>query len=263
MSSATTTEDSDDEEVLNTIIRAGHLTDALEILQSLAGEAIIHFGDHGIRASVISPSTVAMHNPLEIHEEGFEHIPDGSFALGVNLERLDDMLSKADSDTPVNLAFKPATRMLNIQYGGLDADLACIDPDSIREEPDDPGVDLPNQFTVESGAWADAIETADLVSDHMILECYPESGEVEVRGEGDADDVRWTFDSDDFVGDTKLTENTVSIFSIDYMTRVKKAMPGGEVAVTVGEEFPVYLEYEIADGHGDVVTMVAPRLITR
>ena len=261
MSNAATDAESE-ERVLNTIIQAGHLKDALGVLQTAVSEAIVHIGSHGIRVSCIDPSTVSMHNPLEIDASGFEHVPDGSFALGVNLIRLEDYLSKASPDDLVNLSFKPTTRMLNIQYGRVDVDLACIDPDTIRAEPDTNEIDLPNQFTIPVSDWVDALDVADLTSDHVCVVCQPDEEQVAVRAEGDTDFVEVAFGREDTLDPSKITDETESKFSLEYLTRIAKAMPSGEVSVSVGDEFPTILEYEFADGHGHVETMVAPRIDT-
>lgn len=252
---------SDDSEVLNTIVEAGTLKTGLDVLQTLVDEAIIHLGKHGIRVSCVDPANAAMHAPMEIDAAAFEHVPEGSFAIGVNLERLDDALGKAGASELVDLSFKHETRRLNVSYGNVSVDLACIDPDTIRKEPDRKELDLPNEFTVPVKEWKDALDMADLVSDHVAIECQPDAKQVVVRAEGDIDNVTVTFEREEIL-DAKIAEGTESLFSLEYLQLIQKGMPGGEVAITCGQEFPILLEYEFAEGNGSVTTMLAPRIET-
>lgn len=248
-----------DEKAQTAIVEAGRLATTLKILQSLADEAIIHIGNHGIRTSLVDAANHAMHDPLELDSGAFEHVPEGSFVLGVKLERLEDMLPTGGGEL-AELSLNTETRMLNVVYDNVDVNVACIDPDSIRDPPETPDLDLPNEFTVGSDEWEKAIKTADKVTDHVAVECLKSEGVVVVRGEGDIDDVEIEFGDDELIDDD-IREDSLSLFSLDYLEDVVKPIPsGGEVTVACGSEMPIWMDFDFADGHGSVRTMLAPRI---
>lgn len=241
------------------------LNDTLDILRTVGDEAILRIGADGLEVSLVDPANVAMHH-VELSSSAFDIAPKGSFPIGVNLNRLQDVIGKASNDQSIALGYKAETRKLNISYSNVSVDLACIDPDSIRQEPDVNELDLPNQFVVESEDFEDAVEMADMMSDHVVIECDPD-GEVAIIAEGDTDDVTVTLDHDDLLPGSSITEEAVSMFSVAYLygKGKKKAnilgdIPDTELEVHVGDEFPMMMYFDFAGGDGSVETLFAPRI---
>jgi proliferating cell nuclear antigen len=258
----------DADAVLTTSIDAGTLRTTLDVLQTAADEAKLHLGADGLEVHIVDPANVMMHH-IDVSAAAFRTTPSGSFTVGVNLERLADFCAKAGSGQTIDFSFKPATRELNIQYDRVDYDMACIDPDSIRKEPDVNDLDLPNWATVPTSDLSDALYHADLVSDHVNLTCDSDAETLTVTAEGDTDDVTVTLDDAEFVNH-HIREDTTAKFSMAYLYsgsqgsgdhgKVVKEIPGEEVTVTLGDEFPMWLDYEYADGDAEVRTMLAPRI---
>lgn len=261
----------DAETVLTTSIDAGTLTTTLDILQTAGSEAKLHLGADGLDVHLVDPANVMMHH-IDVSPSAFRHTPGGSFTFGANLERLQDFCAKADADQSIDFSFKPKTREMNIQYANVDYDMACIDPDSIRNEPDVNELDLPNHFTVALSDLKDALYHVDLVSDHVDITCDADAETVAIVGDGDTDDVRVALDEDDLIR-SHIREDTEALFSMPYLYsgsdgsgdygKAVKKIPGDEVTITCGEEFPMWLDYEYADGNAEVRTMLAPRIQSR
>jgi len=247
-------------------INADTLDTTLDILRSLSGEAKFNFSPDGLTVKLVGPANVAMHNPVTVTAAAFEKVPTGEVTIGVNLERLQDYISKADSDQSVALAFDAETGMFNISYANVDVDLAAIDPDSVRKEPDVNELDLPNTVVVDRGDLADACEVVDMTGDHVTLSCDID-GEFRFYAEGDTDTATWTFGRDDIIGGT-INENTESVFSVKYLygtgtdPSIVKEIPSGEIEIEIGDTYPMFLRFEYADGDASVRTMIAPRVAT-
>mgnify|MGYP002761227471 CR=1 FL=1 len=247
--------------ILQTDIRAGYLTDTMSILRALGDEAILHLGNDGLNTKLVDPAKVAMYRDVSLSPAAFESTPSGSFALGINLERLQETLQKAGDDTTVSLSFDPKTRKLNVAYDRVSVDLACIDPDSIRSEPDVNEIDLPNHFAMQADELGDAVDIVDLVTDHITIEVTDDA--VLFTGEGDSDDSRYELLAEE-LDQPDLPEDTVSLFSMEYFQSFLGGMPSdvATVSMHVGDEFPVLFNYEFADGDGYIEGMLAPRLKT-
>lgn len=262
---------------LETALQKRGLADTLEILQTLSPEGRMNFGREGLNVALVDPATVAMHY-LDLGTGAFEDVPSGQITLGTNLERLEESVGKAEPSDVVTLGYAADKGMTNIQYGNVSVNMAAIDPNAIRNPPEESDLEHANEFTVKRETLADALDIADMVSDHVVIECDPDGREVRFKGEGDTDDATYTFDHDDVI-DAKINDETDSMFSMDYLwgrgtdaAGIVRSMPDGEVTVRVasGEkefsdpksqgEYPLDLSYQYADGAGEVLTRLAPRV---
>ena len=240
------------------IVSADTLKETIDSVGVLVDECKIHLEEDELLIRAVDPANVGMVD-LNLSAEAFESYEADGGIIGVNLDRLKEIAGMANGDQPVQLELDEETRKLHIQIDGLAYTLALIDPDSIRQEPDIPDLDLPAEIVVEGRDIDRAVKAADMVSDHIALSVSESDETFVVEAEGDTDDVRLELDRDDLIdlqaGDAR------SLFSLDYLKDMDKAIPSdAEVRVELGEEFPVKLHFDIAEGQGNVTFMLAPRI---
>lgn len=258
----------DEKSILTTSIDADTLRTTLDILQTTAKEAKLHLGADGLRTKVVDPASVMMID-IQVSPAAFQSVPSGSFTVGTDLEKLEELISKADADQTIDFSYKPETRELDISYNRASVDMACIDPDAIRQEPDLPeDMELPNHFTADLSEFRNGLEMAEVVSNHVDIVCNSDADEVVISAEGDTDDTTWTL-TDDELSDYHIREDTLSKYSQSYLTFKKegyggllKHIPDGDVTVSVGDEFPMWVEFSYAGGAASVTAMLAPRIAT-
>lgn len=263
---------------LETALQKKYLAETLEVLQTLSPEGRFNFGREGLRVALVDPANVAMHY-LDLGTGAFEDVPGGQVTLGIALDRLADAIDKAGQSDVVTLGYIPAKGMLNVSYGNVDVNMAAIDPDSVRDSPDESDLTHANEFTVERETLADALDITEMVADHVRIECLPDDREVRFIGQGDTDDATYTIDREEVI-DGKINDETLSMFSMDYLwgrgtdaAGIVRSMPDGEVTLRVAHEegdgsgdpmsqgeYPLDMEYQYADGHGEVLTRLAPRI---
>jgi len=240
------------------IVSADTLTDALDSVSVLVDECKIRLNDEEFSIRAVDPANVGMVD-LSLDAAAFESYEADGGVIGVNLGRLEDIAGMANSGDLIQLELNEETRKLHIQIDGLSYTLALIDPDSIRQEPDIPELDLPAQVVLEGSQLDRGITAADMVSDHISLRVDDADEAFYIEAEGDTDDVDLKLTSDDLIDLTAGAAN--SLFSLDYLKDMNKAIPKAtEVTVDLGEEFPVKLHYEFAEGLGHVTYMLAPRI---
>lgn len=240
------------------IIPAGTLSDALDPVTALVEECKIQLNDDGLSVTSVEAANVAMID-MEINRHAFESYDADGATLGINLDRLTDVLSMADSGDLVHVALNEETRKLEIDIGGLSYTLTLIDPDSIRQEPDIPDLDLPATIILEGEHISRGVTAADLCSDHVMLRADADGGAFHIAAEGDTDDV--DLELDDELLSANVDESCESLFSLDYLSDMERAIPSdAEVSLLLGSEVPVKLRYSIADGDVSVVNLLAPRI---
>jgi proliferating cell nuclear antigen len=246
------------------IIEQSVLDEWLDTVAVLVNEAKCHLHDDGWQIQAVDPANVAMMDTTLSAATGSSAFESYAFGgggvIGFNVERLQDMIGIGDSGDLVHLSLDETTRKLHVEIGGFEGRMALIDPDNIRQEPDLPDLDLTAEVVFE-GDWFDsAASAADMVSDYIRFGADPDAREFWMRAEGDPDDVEWAL-SDDELDTARVEDAADSLYSLDYVTDMTKAIPS-DAAVTfeVGQQFPFDLHFELAEGAADVRYMLAPRI---
>lgn len=246
------------EPMFEAIITAERLERLVETVNVLVDESKIHLNADETGITAVDPANVAMVD-LTVSESAFESYDADGGLIGVNLNRLADVAGMADSDALVHLELDDETRKLHIEADGLEYTLALIDPESIRQEPDIPDLDLPAEVILEGDQLDRGIKASDMVSDHLRLMVDDEAEQYVMEAEGDTDDVHFEVERDDLIELTSATAD--SLFSLDYLKDLNKAFnKDSEVRIVLGEEFPAKLHFDIMDGDGSVTYMLAPRI---
>ena len=240
------------------IVSADTLKETLDSVSVLVDECKIHLDEDGLSIRAVDPANVGMVD-LDLGAAAFESYEADGGLIGVNLSRLEDIAGMADAGQLVQMELDEETRKLHIQIDGLEYTLALIDPDSIRQEPDIPDLDLPAHVVIEGRDIDRAVTAADMVSDHIALGVDTADEQFYVDAEGDTDDVHLELDRDDLID--LEAGNAHSLFSLDYLKDMNKAIPkDAEVELELGDEYPVKLHFDIAEAQGRVTYMLAPRI---
>ena len=243
------------------IIPVGTLSDALSPIHALVDECKIRLTDDGLSIRVVDPANVAMAD-VSLDAAAFESYDadGGSGVIGLNLERLTDVLSMGGKGDLVSLTLNEETRKLDIHIDGLSYTLALIDTDTIRQEPDLPDLDLPARIVLTGDDIDYGIKAAGLVSDYISLAADDDAQEFHIRAEGDIDDVDLAFGNDDLLS-ASVDSAAESSFSLDYLKDMSSPMGNDTtVSVLLGTEFPVKFRYSLSNGHVEVQNMLAPRI---
>ncbi|WP_255152991.1 DNA polymerase sliding clamp [Halorarius halobius] len=239
-------------------IPGGDIKEFVGTLRAIVDEAKFNIRPDGIRVRAVDPANVAMDDGV-LSAGAFESYDASEGVLGLNLERLEEVLKLAKKDDLVEFLFDTNTFKLVIHIDGVEFTMACIDPDSIRMEPEIPDMDLPASFTVDESQISRGVKAADMVSDHIQLRCDETEQAVFIEAEGDTDDVCLELTEDEY---TELTAvDAEALFSLDYVKDISRKFPKKtEISITFGTDFPMMIEYEFADGECEILSMVAPRI---
>lgn len=246
--------------MVDAIAMVSTIEDYVEPISALVDECKIHCNSEELRVRAVDPANVAMVDTA-LRASAFDSYEDNGELLGVNLDTFEDVLGLGDSDQLAHLDLIRDIRKLDIEIGSSSYTQALINPQSIRSEPDIPDLELPNTATLTADQLDHAVTAADLASDHIQIRVEPADDTVWFDGEGDTDTVHTAYDDEDCL-DSRLVEDTRSLFSLDYLKDVVNAMPSKdtEVRVRMGDSYPVKLEYEHTEGHATVTVMISPRV---
>ncbi len=240
------------------IVGAETLRSTLDSVSVLVDECKIHLDEDRLEIRAVDPANVGMVD-LGLDASAFEAYEADGEILGIDIERLDDLAGMADSGTLIDLELDEEVHKIRLRMDGLEATMALIDPDSIREEPDIPDLDLPATIVLEGRDLNRAITAADMVSDHVEFGVDPDREVFYVDARGDTDDIHLELGREELI--ELEAGKASSLFSLDYLRDINKAIPRDtEVQIRLGEEYPVKFTFPYAEGRGQVTYMLAPRI---
>ncbi len=241
------------------VIEADILKDSVEAIATLVDEAKFKLGRDGIALRAVDPANVAMVS-FSLKSQAFASYESTEGEIGIDLIKLGDILGMANKGDLVELELDEVAHKLKIKIGELTYTLSLLDPSTIRKEPKVPNLELPARIVLDGAELRRAVKASEKVGDHMALGV---KGDVfYMEAEGDTDKVRLEITRDKLISLTSAGD-VRSLFSLDYLSDVSKAIAKSkEVTISLGKDYPVKFDFEIANGNGAVSYLIAPRIET-
>jgi proliferating cell nuclear antigen len=242
-------------EAFDAVIDVSAFQDFLDVPLSIVDEAMLQFGPDGFRIHVVESANVAFVD-LSLSSEAFESFDAGEGSVGVNLSRLSTIVGHGRGDL-VELSLDLETGTLGIERGPMSTSMALIDPENVRDAPEDPDIDLEGYAVIRGEDFSEAIAGCSDFADHVEILVDPDEGGFELVSEGDIDDIRYRF-VDELV--EVGTEHRTALFSLDYLGEIKPVVPDdADVAVRFDDEMPLRMTYRLNEDV-PVEWLVAPRI---
>lgn len=225
-------------------------------------ECRIRLASDEIHIAATDPATVASVT-LDLAATAFDTYEGNTGLIGVDLDRLDAILSVADRDQLVRFILDAETRKLYIQVDSLEYTMALIDPEAIRSPPDSSKLDFEYaaEAVIESDDLNRAVRAGDMVANHVAIGMEDTENVLYVEAEGDTDDILLTLEEDDLIESSPGPAH--SLFSLDYLADIDRTIPhDSELRLQLGTEIPLAIHFDIADETGTVEYVLAPRMST-
>lgn len=239
-------------------ITGGTIKTVVSTIGAIVDETRIHVDEDGLRMRAVDPANVAM-DDIVLDAAAFESYDATSGVLGVALDRFSAIIKMANVGDLVQISLDRETRKLVVHIDGIEFTMACLDPQTIRTEPDVPDLDLPAEATVERDVLDRGVKAADMVSDHVYVRMNSLTESLTLSADGDTDEVALEITGEE-LSEVTLAE-AESLFSLEFMKDLVRTIPKGtSVTMTFGTDFPLVMTYDIADGDGHVTRMLAPRI---
>jgi proliferating cell nuclear antigen len=237
-------------------INAELLKDAIASLAVINDEVRFKIKPEGISVKTVDPANVAM-VIFELGSSAFDEYTADECEIGIDLNKITDLLGITDKGDTVRMELEEGSRKLLIDVGGLFYTFSLLDPSTIRAEPRIPQLELPVKVVLNGADLRRAVKAAEKISDHMLMGVTGDTFYMEAKG--DTDQVRLEMGRDQLI-DLKTGEAS-SLFSLEYLIDiVKPTNKVNEVSLSLGRDFPVIIDFEIANGAGRISYLLAPRI---
>ncbi|MGB2728588.1 MAG: DNA polymerase sliding clamp [Halobacteriota archaeon] len=254
-------------------IDAGVLRECIESITAVTDEGKIKVTEDGLKLRAVDPANVAM-IAFELQSDAFDEFRFAAKEKEAESGAEDTSESKAETEIgmdfvkllgilgiggreEVELELDEHAQKLFTRMGSLAYTISLLDPSSLRKEPKVPELEFPVQVTIETEEFRRTIRAAEKIGDHVVLGV---DGEVfYMETEGEMDKLRLSLRKEQLI---HLTPGTLhSLYSLDYISAMSKGMSHAEnITLNLGKDYPLQIEFEVADGKGKVSYLLAPRI---
>ena len=261
------------------VTSADPLRSLLELPQALVEECRVHLEDDGLKIRAVDVANVGLVS-LSVPASSFEtYAVADSLTIGLPLDTLAKSVrfARKRQDDPVRVDVLPEGERARLRAAALRpnqrmrrvSEFYTIDPDSVREEPDVPDIELPNMAAPDVDALGDAIAELERLNEYV---WFSRDGETFIIGsqpvgESQLDEDHAVVDSVAFpeAAWSENGEDTArgSVFSIDYLVDAIGALDAAKadrVTLSFGDEFPTRIRGEWVEWGFTATFMVAPRI---
>jgi proliferating cell nuclear antigen len=237
-------------------VKADILKEIINVVSTLVDEVKVHVAQDGVSLKAVDPAHVAMVE-LKIGKDAFEELKATSAELGVDIEKLKDVLKLAKAGDMLTIEHNEDQNKLVLVIANITRKMALVDTTGMSD-PKVPNLQYPTKVVLSVEDLNQGIRASESVSDHIALRVAPDG--FELACEGDTDSVSLKLKKD-LVKSLDAKEAARSLFSLDYFSNMVRAIPAGqEVTLHLGNDYPVRVEFKIADGDGQVMYLLAPRI---
>ena len=237
-------------------VKAETLKGIVDVVSTIVDEAKFNVNAKGVTLKAVDPAHVAMID-LRIEKSAFEEFDADETELGIDLDKIREVLRLSRSGDVLTMAQDEDRNRLVINVGNVTRRMNLVDTTGMSD-PKVPNLSLPAKIAITAEDLQKGIKAAESISDHIALTATPEG--FEMVSEGDTDSVSLKL-SKDLLVSLDCKENVRSLFPLDYFSNMIRAIPAGTViSMNLGNDYPVKLEFAIADGKGMVNYLLAPRI---
>lgn len=239
-------------------IRADFIKTIIDATAILVDEAKFKLTADGIYGRTVDPAHVGMID-FKIDKNVFdEYQCDKDIEIGIDLERLNSILRIAGSEDMISFIYEKEDGRMTVNIGNLTRKLALLET---AEMPDTkiPSLDLPAEIGIPINEIWQAIRAAEAISDHIKLIADQEG--FQMIAEGDTDIVELKLVKEQLYH-LKCDETVKSMFPLDYLSDMIKVAKGKteEGRLLLGNNFPLKLEFNMAEKAITIVYLLAPRI---
>ncbi len=239
------------------------LRDMANAISILVDEATFKIDPEGLKLRAMDPSRVAMIDfewPKTIFQE---YVCNEPTKVCLNISELLKLLKRASKDESVELSIDDKTgRLLVVISGKYNRNFTMPTLEASEEEVPTPKISFNVKAKTTTQGLSQAIEDAQLVSDHVRIEAEPEKMILSASGDLMGATITLQKGSDALL-DLEVKENSKATFSLSYLSEIIKAASATSDIATLefSSDMPIRIDFQQTK-EGKLVFFLAPRIET-
>jgi len=229
--------------------------------EALDEECVFQFEEDGLNVPVDDPANVAFANVF-LASAAFAKYDIEEISIGIEVEELQNALKHVDDEDTLKIQYDLEDKRLNIDAESQHFSLRTLDPDDVTDEPSIPDIEYSARVVIPGSEFNRAVLAANEFSDYLVIYIQEDEGVLKMQGKGDINTAERT------IGEDKIEEINVgpsyNVYSLDYLSKLVPAINSDvSVHMYLGEkDRPMKMEFTFADGFGEVLFYIAPRIQT-
>lgn len=237
--------------------------DMITSISILVDEATFKLDPEGLKLRAMDPSRVAMID-FECPKTAFEEYTcTEPTKMCINITELLKLLKRSGKDETLELALDDKTGKLQVKIAGkYTRNFTMPTLEASEEEVPTPKITFNAKIKATTDGLSQAIEDAQLVSDHVKIEADPEK--VVFNASGDLMGATITLQKgSDALLELEVKETQKATFSLSYLTEIIKAASQTSDIATLefSSDMPIKLDFQQAK-EGKLTFYLAPRIET-
>lgn len=243
-------------------IDASTLRACVETITAIVDEGKLRITEEGFKLRAVDPANVAMisfvlqRDAFDDFRFSVESEGDTELEIGMDFMKLIGILGIGGRED-VELKLDEHAQKLYTRMGSLDYTLSLLDPSSLRKEPKVPELEFPAKVIIETEEFRRTIRAAEKIGENIVLGVDGE--EFYMEAEGEMDKLRLGLSKEQLID---LTPETVSsLYSLEYISSMSKGMSHAEnITLNLGKNYPLQVDFALAEGKVKVSYLLAPRI---
>jgi len=239
------------------------LRDMATAISILVDEATFKIDAEGLKLRAMDPSRVAMIDfewPKSLFQE---YVSTEPTKICLNISELLKLLKRAGKEEAVELALDEKTgRLLVTITGKYNRNFTMPTLEASEEEVPTPKISFNVKAKTTTHGLSQAIEDAQLVSDHVRIEAEPDK--MTLNASGDLMGATIVLQKgNDALLDLEVKENAKATFSLSYLSEIIKAASATSDIATLefSSDMPVRIDFQQIK-EGKLTFFLAPRIET-
>jgi proliferating cell nuclear antigen len=229
-------------------------------ISTLVDEATFDADVEGISFRGMDPSHVAL---IDIHwpNSAFESYEcDGSVKFGVRIDEFSKLIKRADKKDPIELSLSEDSMLLIKILSVYKREYKMRLIESSASSTPLPKLTFNSKIMLTTSAFDKILNDIQVISDYITFQANDRV--IEFLGRGDSGEVNIALDeSSEGINDLSIKESSHSTSSLDYLSKISKAINavGGSVIAEFSTKMPLRLEFKVAN-IGRIHFYLAPRV---
>lgn len=231
---------------------------SIEAISVLIDEAELVVKESGFELRATDPSQISMVD-FSMPKSAFEKFESEETKLGLDLDYLNQVLSRAQSSDKLVLSIDEKKAFLNVTFKGK-ANRSFQVPliDISANEVPSPKIEFDAELKINAGFLQNAFKDAALISSHISIGCTDELFFIKANS-SKGNLVEETKKDKENLPELKVKTECKSMFPLDYLQdMVKAASSSDTLELFIKTNAPVKISYSI--GQGSITYFLAPRI---
>jgi len=238
------------------------LKDMISAISTLIDEATFDINPDGIKLRAMDPSRVAMVDfewPKTVFDK---YACSEPMKMCINISEMLKLLKRTGKDESVELSLDEKTGRLQLTItGNYVRSFNMPTLEAVEEEVPTPKVAFNVKLKITTDGLSQAIEDANLVSDHVRLEIDKEKMVMRAAGDIMGATIEMKKGSDALL-DLEAKEASKATFSLSYLSDIVKAAAATSEVATIefSTDMPIRLDFQQQPEEGKLTFYLAPRI---